>query len=315
MKKGIIALIVAGGVLTTAGAVMFGIGLANEINHEKLVTHTYELKESITMFDIDINTADLEFIPLESGNARVVLEEKEKEYHTVKEEQGTLFIKGYDTKNWYERLFTFGYKKMSVKLYVPAEAYSRLVIDISSGDVNIPKDYIFDNTEIKGSTGNINYAATSLSGLSITTSTGDINVTTPSANTINLKASTGNINVSKSSSTALQLEASTGRISLDDVQSGDCNIVTSTGDIKLNKTLLTGKLTTSCSTGSVKLTESDASEVDIKTSTGDVTCEFLTSKIVYPETSTGSIRVPHATEGGLCTIKTSTGDIVVTIKG
>ena len=295
MKKGVIGLIIAGGVLLTAGAIFFGIGISKEYKQETLVTREYEIKNTVTSFDIDISTADLEFKPLESGNAKVVVTEKEKEYHEVKEEEGVLSIKSVDTKNWYERLFTFNYKKMNVTIYMPSETYSKLMITASTGNISIPSGFTFDNTEIKGSTCNVKYSAASLSGLSVTTSTGDINISSTNASGINLKASTGNV-------------------SLVDVKASELNVEVSTGHISLVNTVLTGNLSTHSSTGDVDITDSDATSINIKTSTGEVNAIFLTNKIVYAETSTGHINVPRSTTGGECHIKTSTGDITVKIK-
>lgn len=295
MKKGVIGLIIVGGVLLTMGAILFGIGISKEYKQEELITREYVIKDSVTSFDIDISTADLEFKPLESGNTKVVVTEKEKEYHEVKEEEGVLSIKSVDTKNWYERLFTFAYKKMNITIYMPTETYSKLMITTSTGNISIPSGFTFDNTEIKGSTCDVKYSAASLSGLSITTSTGDINISSTNASGVNLKASTGNV-------------------SLVDVKASELNVEVSTGHISLVNTVLTGNLSTHSSTGDVDITDSDASIINIETSTGEVNAMFLTNKIIFAETSTGHINVPHSTSGGECHIKTSTGDITVKIK-
>jgi hypothetical protein len=42
-----------------------------------------------------------------------------------------------------------------------------------------------------------------------------------------------------------------------------------------------------------------------------VTASLLSPKIVYAETDTGSVRIPHSTEGGVFEITTDTGDIRV----
>jgi hypothetical protein len=70
------------------------------------------------------------------------------------------------------------------------------------------------------------------------------------------------------------------------------------------------------STGDVKLTDCDASNlIDIETSTGDVNAVLLSGKTFETKTSTGINDVPPSTEGApLCRIKTSTGDIKVTVK-
>ena len=67
-------------------------------------------------------------------------------------------------------------------------------------------------------------------------------------------------------------------------------------------------------TGDVKLDACDANSIDIETDTGDVMGYLLTPKIFDTDTGTGDIRVEQSTSGGLCKIRTSTGDIEITIE-
>ena len=47
--------------------------------------------------------------------------------------------------------------------------------------------------------------------------------------------------------------------------------------------------------------------------TGDVTGTLLTEKTFSTDTSTGDVSVPNPSSGGKCEIKTSTGDITISI--
>ena len=67
---------------------------------------------------------------------------------------------------------------------------------------------------------------------------------------------------------------------------------------------------------SVRFEDADAETLDVETDTGSVKGTLLTSKIFDVETDTGSRKYPKgSTTGGLCTIKTDTGDIDISIKG
>ena len=66
-------------------------------------------------------------------------------------------------------------------------------------------------------------------------------------------------------------------------------------------------------TGDVKLDACDANSIDIETDTGDVMGSLLTPKIFDTDTNTGRVSVPQSSEGGLCKITTSTGDIEISV--
>ena len=92
----------------------------------------------------------------------------------------------------------------------------------------------------------------------------------------------------------------------------DIFIERGTGDVTLTSTLA-GAFDIETSTGDVKLNLSDAEEIDIETDTGRVEGSLLTEKVFITESSSGSIKVPHTTSGGTCKIRTSTGNINITI--
>ena len=68
------------------------------------------------------------------------------------------------------------------------------------------------------------------------------------------------------------------------------------------------------STGDVTFRASDAKSIKVETSTGDVTGSLLTGKAFTTKTSTGDINVPSNSGTDTCDIRTSTGDIEITIK-
>ena len=57
----------------------------------------------------------------------------------------------------------------------------------------------------------------------------------------------------------------------------------------------------------------DAENLEIETGTGDVRGTLLSSKIFMVKTSTGDIDVPETTTGGICKVKTSTGEVYIRI--
>ena len=297
MKKGFIVLIVIGGVLTTAGAVMLGIGLSKERKAVENVTHEYVLEEAFTNFNIDIDTADVKFYTATDGKNKVVCNEREKQYHVVGVSEGTLTISSKDELNWFERLFTFAPQKMHVDIYLAGNSYNNLTYKASTGDITVPEGLTFKETTINVSTGDVYYSSQVTDALNIKTSTGDIKV-----------EKLNNENA------VITLDSSTGRKDIENVKAKKLTSTSSTGKNKVTNSIFSEDLYIKASTGDVELVDSDAAVVNIETSTGDVDCVFLSGKSVTTETSTGDIKVtPNV--GGECHIKTSTGDITVSYKG
>ena len=297
MKKGFIVLIVLGGVLTTAGAVMFGIGLSKEFKVTQSVTNEHVLTESFNKINVDIDTADLKFYLATDGVNKVVCTETEKQYHTVGVNDNTLSISSKDDMNWYERAFTFHASKMEVDVYLSEYSYDSLTIKSSTGDIVVSEAFTYENADIKLSTGDVYFSSQVNNNLTIKTSTGDIHLD---------KLNSDNVVVT--------LECDTGKKVIDGVHAKKLIATASTGRTTLSNSTFVEDIYIKSSTGNVKIVDSDAATVSIETSTGDVDAVFLTGKSVYPETSTGDVSVVPST-GGACHIKTSTGDITVSYKG
>lgn len=112
----------------------------------------------------------------------------------------------------------------------------------------------------------------------------------------------------------LTVKVSTGDIKISDIEAKTVLIHTSTGDVQLDSVIASEMLSIETSTGDVRLDGCDSPVVKIKTSTGDVNGTLLTPKTFRTETSTGTVRVPSGSYPETCEIKTSTGDIKMTVK-
>ena len=292
MKKIILVPIIAGSALLLAGTVLFGVCLANSINAGKSITKTVDV-EAYNKLNIKINTADVELKVSEDGSRKVVLEETEKLYHTVEVSNNTLSIKSVDAREWYERLsFSLA---MKVTIYAPKEAYETSSIEVSTGNIIVPNDYSFTDLNVAASTGNISLET--------------------NAKNINASASTGNINLNKVNVTEdIDVSTSTGHISFTDVKAKNINASASTGHVNLKNTILENNLKIKTSTGDVKFDDSDAHSIDVETSTGDVTGTLLTAKLFDCQSNTGDVRVPAPSGDSPCKVRSSTGNIILSIK-
>ncbi|MBR4762440.1 MAG: DUF4097 family beta strand repeat protein [Clostridia bacterium] len=112
----------------------------------------------------------------------------------------------------------------------------------------------------------------------------------------------------------ITVNVSTGDVILSDLTCNNLYTEGSTGDTTLKNTVASGSFNIRRSTGDVEFENSDASSITVKTSTGDVTGTLKTQKTFITDTSTGNIRVPSTASSEKCEIKTSTGDIIISIQ-
>ena len=279
-------------VFTVLTAALLFAGIASAKVDKK--TKTYDSLESFTSIKIDTDVTDID---LKVGDkAKVVCEETTKEVHHVSVSDNTLNIKFESKRKFYEQMFSFG-QNLKVTVYLPSISYNDLTIANDTGDINI-SSLNFKTVSITSSTGNL-----SLDKVSV-------------AETSYFKASTGSVKLNEVTTKSLEVNTSTGNINLTKVTVLDnMKASASTGNVKMNNVLVAKKMTVKTSTGNIEAVDSDAESLSIEASTGNVKLGLLTDKIIFPETSTGSADYPHLTSGGKCEIKTSTGNIKVTIKG
>ena len=300
MSKTVKIWLMTAAALVALGGILFAGVMANyEWDFTKLstvtyVTNTYEAHGEFDEISIHVDTTDIEFVPTEDGDCRIVCFEAEKARHSVTVQNGSLTINMTDTRNWYDHVcISLGSPKMTV--YLPQKEYSALFIATDTGDIHIPKDFTFERIQIDGDTSEVDCFASVADLLEIELRTGDIHIDSITAEQVNLTTTTGEIAVN------------------DATTKNGIDIKTDTGTITLKNVVAAGSLSVKSDTGDVRFEDSDAAQISIKTSTGDVTGTLLSEKVFITDSSTGRIRVPKTPAGGKCEITTDTGDIRIDI--
>jgi len=280
----------------------------------KYETNNYEITENFNNISIITDTADVVFVPSENQKASVVCREQKNMKHSVTVQNGKLVIEVVDTRKWYEYIgINLGTLKITV--YIPQDEYGALFVKSSTGNVEIPTEFKFENIDISESTGNVTNYASASKNIIIKTSTGNIRVENVSAGTLDLSVSTGGITVSNVTCEGnVKTNVSTGKTNLTNIECKNVVSNGNTGAISLKNVIAAEKFAIERSTGDVKFNGCDAAEIFVKTDTGDVTGSLLSNKVFVVETDTGSADVPKTTTGGKCEITTSTGDINISIK-
>ena len=291
----------------------------------------------------------VEIVASTDGGTLVECIESEKLYHTVTVEDGVLKITEVDSRSWFEKIgFTFF--DFKVKLSIPDESYKSLHVNTDTGSIVIPDKLSFEEivaksdtgavkcyssasliSEIKTDTGAIRVGYSnhnslavssdtgsiiidslqSLGHLYVACDTGSISIFDSEVSGATLAASTGQITCTGLSSRGdLTVNCSTGKISITDTIAGSSSLESTTGGITLENTVISGKIIIKSSTGAIKLEKSDAAELDITTTTGRVFGTLLSPKSYDAKSNTGEVNVPSE-EGGICKIRTGTGDITI----
>ena len=297
-------------ILITFGVIMLTMTACSAANYE---TNVYEINESFYDIAIKTDTADIAFLPSDDGMCRVVCYEKSKESHSVEVQNGTLTVNVTNDKKWYDYIGV-NIDSPKITVYLPESEYSSLVIEESTGDIEISKDFEFKSIDISLSTGDVKCYASAKEAIKIVASTGDIYVEGISASSIDLTVSTGRVTVSDiTCERDITISVSTGKAYLSDIACKNLTSTGSTGDISLKNVVSTGKISIERNTGDVTLEASDAIEIFITTDTGDVKGSLLTDKVFITKTDTGRIDVPNSITGGRCEITTDTGNIKISI--
>ncbi len=159
----------------------------------KYKTNTYEVSKAFSDILISTDTADIIFALSDDGTCRVECYEGENAKHSVTVENDVLIVK--INKSWYDYIgYNFGLSKITV--YLPKAEYNALSINESTGNVEIPKDYLFENVNISLSTGDVNFFASVSKLVKIKAITGNIRVENTSAGALDLSVTTGKVTVS-----------------------------------------------------------------------------------------------------------------------
>ncbi len=300
MSKTVKIWLMTAAALVALGVILFAGVMANydwdftKLSTVTYVTNTYEAHGEFDEISIHVDTTNIEFVPTEDEDCRIVCFEAEKARHSVTVQNGSLTIKMTDTRNWYDHVcISLGSPKMTV--YLPQKEYSALFIATDTGDIHIPKDFTFESIQIDGDTSEVDCFASVADLLEIELRTGDIHIDSITAEQVNLTTTTGEITAN------------------DATTKNGIDIKTDTGTITLKNVVAAGNLSVKSDTGDVRFEDSDAAQISIKTSTGDVTGTLLSEKVFITESSTGRISVPKTTVGGKCEITTDTGDIRIDI--
>ena len=165
---------------------------------------------------------------------------------------------------------------IEILIYLPEQTYREVKIGTSSGNIEVTRGYACTKAELTASSGNVSCASEVRNELTAHTSSGNVHLT--------------------------------------GVRGRNASVETSSGDVSIENTVLQEKLTIRTSSGDIRLNGSDAPEIGIRTSSGDVWGSLLSPKVFRVTTSSGSVNVPESRGTQTCEIKTSSGNVTLTVE-
>ena len=275
-------------------------------------TATHDITEEFDNISINTITVDVTVLPSDDDSAHVVCFDNKKITYAVAVTDGTLSIEANDERRWFEHL-SIGYNAPEIRVYLPSDEYEALAIDLSTGDVRI-EELTFSSINIEVTTGDVECLASSTGELNIHTTTGDIGISGASAASMSLKTTSGDVNIFEISCDGdIHMKSTTGLSALTNVSCKNLTIDSGSGTSKMKNVIAAESIAIEKTTGDVEFDACDAAELNVKTTTGDVVGSLLTEKIFIVNTTTGDVNVPRTASGGICEIKTTTGDIEIEI--
>ena len=299
-----IALFLALGMIVTGLGICAVLAAVTQLDLSSLSTERYEanitqVAESFSDIRIESDVANIQFLPAQGDTCEVHCYEQTLAKHVVTVENDTLTVKVNDTRKWINFVGLF-FATETVTVYLPQEQYANLSVHTDTGKIEMPEDFSFLSATVSTDTGSIDWRASAEQNLRLSTDTGKIDVS---------GVTVGNL---------LEVETDTGKITLSNCKAGRLDAENDTGKVLLTSTTA-DSISVESDTGDVVFDRADAAQISVQTSTGDVTGTLLSPKVFHTETSTGKISVPNseysgeASDSGICDVKTSTGDIELSI--
>ncbi len=298
------ALIVCAALLIIAGISLI-VGSLSLRKESKMHEYTFA-NAGIRALELECGAAEVKLLPAGDGICRVRCVESATQKYKVWQNEETLHVER--TGRW--SFFSVTRKENYVHVYLPEREYESLWVKSSSGGVSVPEDFCFRTAIISASSGGVGFAADVTDELNIQTSSGGVAVAAASPKELFIHASSGGVALAGMQPGSVTLRLSSGGLRLSDIQcGGDLSAESSSGSIRFTDVIADGTMTLECTSGSIKLEDCDAAELRIQCVSGSVSGHLLTPKVYSASSTSGTVRVPAGSSGGICNVNTTSGSI------
>ena len=314
MKDGTkIALLAAGILLLLGVGAMIGGMRALRFDFTRLgtadpVTRTAEFTEPIT--DISLKGVHCETVlkPAPDGVCRVVFTGGEKLLLHASAESGTLTVSVEDGRKWYEMIGVFSFSD-GLTVFLPEREYGSLTVELTSGSLEIPEDFVFSALTVQNVSGAVKLAA-SADRLNVHTTSGAISVNGVRAKQAEIGSTSGSIRLSEvNAEETLTVETTSGSVTLEKCSAREIFACSTSGGIRLSEADAEDTLTVESISGGIRLDGGQAQKTEITSSSGSVKGTVTGEYLYDVRTSSGSISVPESGGSRLFRVTTSSGSV------
>lgn len=274
---------------------------------------SYTIKESFRNISIEGDACDIYLLLAEDRACRIECTESSRVFYKIDVEGDTLTIERVDKRRWYEHI-GFTWEETEVKVFLPQQEYEALYAKTLSGDIEIPESLCFIRAEVNTASGEVSFSAAVEEELTVKTVSGDIYAGNTAPERLRLQSTSGEVRVDTiKRKTELNVQTTSGDIALRDITCRNVNAGSTSGEIYLSKLYASEEIRLETVSGDIALRYCDGASLSIKSTSGEVSGRLATEKIFITDTVSGKVDVPETDSGGICEVKTTSGDIEFTV--
>ena len=291
---------IAGAILLTIGIIIFAIGAGLSVGSMDYQTVEESFSNGIHGLKVNCGAEDVYIRPSTDDQYHVFCSGSDKSEFKVEVIEGILTVTA--ERNYLDNLIFWGIgEEMKITVQLPVAnsitSLESLTIDTASGDVLVAENLLFRRCDLNTASGDVIFKGDVQGKMNIETTSGDITVEDASqapSYECTLNSTSGSIIAKSLNATAFIVETTSGDVLLE-----NCDF---------------GALTANAVSGEIDLEGVDVDECYIRTTSGDVSAGLAKEMDFHCSSTSGDIETPpSASNGGLCQITTTSGDIEVWI--
>lgn len=307
-----VCMIFAGVALGLAACSVDGVNFENMfMDNSKVRVATYD--EAFLNVDAQGKSGSLEIFPTSEDELRIECIEPEGTYYDVKFEGDTLVVNRVDNRQWTRYFMNFS--REGIKIYLPKRVYNDIKLDVSSGKVTVNDGLVCRNLAAESNSGSVRaYCVTVQENVHLESTSGGVVSDTVKAKNMEVSCTSGSVTLGNVQLDGnLDIECSSGRVEVSQVGCHSFNAKSTSGGIICSDVICKDALNARVSSGRIEVLRCDAENLDLKTTSGSIRGTLLSEKIFVAHSTSGSVKVPDTTQGGICKANATSGSIKIEI--
>ncbi len=285
--------------------------LKQDLGEEKTVT----VSSPVTSLQMEVGGVNVEIAAAEDGTCSVSYSETEKITYEVVNDDGILTVRRNDSRKWYERIILFSFKSPVMTVRLPRGEYTALSVQSGASGITVAEGLVFGKATVKATSGSVRYLGDATEELNLTATSGDVFVKGVSVKQLQCKMSSGRLALEDITCDRMTLSGVSGSAKVTNaVVSEGLSITQTSGSVRLTNAFSQGDFSVKVTSGSIRLDRCDGMKISLETTSGSVRGTLCSPKVFNVKVTSGSVRVPDSVpNGGLCSVKTTSGSVNIEI--